>query len=77
MSNPFFNRHISAVVGIALIVIACVLSAWVGYALAKRYRSTITDFYTHSVNSVYSKIDSLQSDVLDETEKIDKFNNNS
>ena len=50
-------------------------TALIGYRVASVYKESITNAYRTTVDKVSSRIDSLQSDVLDETSKIKEKSN--
>ncbi len=69
------KKIIGHIIFAAVTIIMLFLSALTGYHLAQRYKETISNTYNKTMDNVTSRIDSLQSNVLDETSKIKENQN--
>lgn len=64
------KKIIGHIIFSAITILFLFLSSCTGYRLALRYKETISSTYNKTMDNVTSRIDSLQSNVLDETSKI-------
>ncbi|MDD6488884.1 MAG: hypothetical protein PUG48_03585 [Clostridia bacterium] len=69
-SEGRFKKILKYIIMLIFVALLVVGSGSMGYNLARRYKSTITNTYNDFVNNITSKIDNIGDDILDDMSEV-------